>query len=290
MTWEEIIIQIRKQPEYADLVEKAYFDEDLALNVQRFKASEEYQETLNLIREFAPKASSLADIGSGNGISAVAFALDGFIVTAVEPDPSQTVGSGAIRQLKQKFELDQLNVVDTVGENLPFSDNSFDLVYIRQAMHHAQDLNRFLAEASRVLKPGGILLTIRDHVVFNENDKQWFLESHPLHKFYGGENAFSPAEYEQGMSKAGLKIIKKLRFFDSPINYFPMAKEAVEDHFSVARNNLVKALSARLPGFIASSSMVIWIYCLLRNVKLERRPDEQTFPGRMYSYIARKSS
>ncbi|MBL4583039.1 MAG: malonyl-ACP O-methyltransferase BioC [Pseudomonadales bacterium] len=42
-------------------------------------------------------------------------------------------------------------------ENIPFADNSFDLVYSSLVVQWCADLEAFFAEAKRVLKPGGIL-------------------------------------------------------------------------------------------------------------------------------------
>ncbi len=41
------------------------------------------------------------------------------------------------------------------AENLPFEDNSFDLVYSWGVLHHSPDTARAFAEVMRVLKPGG---------------------------------------------------------------------------------------------------------------------------------------
>lgn len=41
------------------------------------------------------------------------------------------------------------------AENLPFADGSFDVVYSYGVMHHSPNTERCLAEAWRVLKPGG---------------------------------------------------------------------------------------------------------------------------------------
>jgi len=41
------------------------------------------------------------------------------------------------------------------AENLPFADNSFDVVYSYGVMHHSPDTQRCLREAHRVLKPRG---------------------------------------------------------------------------------------------------------------------------------------
>ncbi len=80
MTWEETIQYIRTLPEYKELVEKAYFDEDLMLNVKRFSQSDEFKETITIINTYQPKANKILDIGCGNGISAINFALKGFEV------------------------------------------------------------------------------------------------------------------------------------------------------------------------------------------------------------------
>jgi ubiquinone/menaquinone biosynthesis C-methylase UbiE len=74
--------------------------------------------------------------------------MDGWSVTAVEPDASDLVGTGAIRRLAQNGNLD-ITVVENRGERLRFAGASFDLIYARQALHHAKDLDLFCAEMCR---------------------------------------------------------------------------------------------------------------------------------------------
>jgi SAM-dependent methyltransferase len=42
--------------------------------------------------------------------------------------------------------------------DIPFADNSFDVVYANQVFEHVRFLDRMLSECSRVLRPGGTLL------------------------------------------------------------------------------------------------------------------------------------
>jgi ubiquinone/menaquinone biosynthesis C-methylase UbiE len=289
MTWEETIKHIRTLPEFKMLVEKAYFEEDLPLNVERFRESEEFLETLALLSEYKSLDSTikLLDIGSGNGISSVAFALKGIKVDTVEPDPSETIGAGAIRKLKEHYLLTNMNVYQAFAEELKFPDNSYDIVYVRQCMHHAHDLKKFLLECSRVLKKGGILLTVRDHVVYNKQDKEWFLENHPLQKFYGGENAFSEDEYKAAIQEAGLTIKITLKHFESVINYFPLSKEIKESTES-KNQDFIDSVVQRKLGVLSKVKFIRRMAELYVESKVGKAYDETKIPGRVYTFIAIK--
>ena len=289
MNWHETIIYIRTKPEYKFLVEKAYFEEDLPLNVERFRNEEEFKETLILLKKYAPNAKNILDIGAGNGISSVAFALAGYNVTVVEPDASDTIGAEAIRILKKHYKLDNLEVFEAFAEEIKFPDGNFDVVYARQCMHHAYNLDKFVAESSRVLKKNGVFMTIRDHVVFDEKDKNWFLEMHPLQKFYGGENAFSPNEYQNAMKKAGLEVKQQVKHYESVINFFPAITEDIQNYIP-KQYQLRKESLERKIGFLANIPPFFQLYNLYLDYKIGKiqPPDEMNVAGRMYSYVATK--
>ena len=291
MTWEEIIIQIRSKPEYRELVELSYFEDDLVLNVERFRNSEEFIETLKILKDNCPagKILKLADIGAGNGVASIAFALEGFEVCSIEPDPSMTVGAGAIRKLKSKLHIDNLQVVEAWGESLPLNSCAFDVVYIRQAMHHAADLIKFVKEAARLILDQGVLLTVRDHVIYNEEDKQWFLRSHPLHQFYGGENAYTKEQYVEALTEAGLKIHRCYQHFDSVINYFPERKAVIEKKKLERKNFIEENFIKTIPYPFNRSKRLLKLYSKRAENKLGPVFDERKIPGRMISFISKKS-
>jgi ubiquinone/menaquinone biosynthesis C-methylase UbiE len=288
MNWHETIQVIRGQSEFDDLVRDAYFDPVLENNIERFGKGAEFLQTLQLIKKYAPNVKELLDIGAGNGISSINFALHGYNVTVVEPDSSDTVGANAIRKLVKSYQLDNVIIHEKFAEEINFPDESFDIVYVRQAMHHAYNLNSFIKEAARVLKKGGVLMTIRDHVIFNEMDKKAFLEIHPLHKFYGGENAFLPEEYKNAFTNAGLTIVKEIKYFESIINYFPQTDESVQALKEELYQNLKKSLRQKI-GIFSKLPFVFALYKMKNG--FNKNPDEyfeKMLPGRMYSYILRK--
>jgi ubiquinone/menaquinone biosynthesis C-methylase UbiE len=284
MNWEETILYIRSKNEFSAIVENSYLSEDLVDNVARYFISDEFNEILKYINS-NNSGLKLLDVGSGNGITAVAFALKGFDVTVVEPDNSETIGCGAIEYLKKHYKLSNLNILCGFCENMNLVESSFDIVFARQSMHHAYDLNGFVSEMSRVLKSGGIFLSIRDHVVFNEDDKNQFLSSHDLHKFYGGENAFSPIEYRTAIANAGLKLKNELKYYDSVINYYPKSEYEILNMHTYRVDKARKYLSNKF-GFF--SFLLTKIYCLKNGINVSSTYDESKVPGRMYSYVAIK--
>jgi ubiquinone/menaquinone biosynthesis C-methylase UbiE len=288
MKWHETIEYIRNKPEYGDLVREAYFDPVLKNNVARFGNGAEFHETLKLIKTYAPDAKTILDLGAGNGISTINFSLNGYEVTAIEPDPSDSVGSNAIRKLSAEYNLANIAVFECFAEDLDLPDESFDVVYARQAVHHAYDLGSFIKAAARILKKEGIMITVRDHVIFDEKDKNFFLEVHPLHKFYGGENAFTADEYKTAFRNAKLTLLKEIKYFDSPINFFPHTEESIGSLKKELYENLKKELKQKI-GFLSGLPFVFSLYKWKNG--FSKNSDsyfEKMVPGRMYTYIVRK--
>lgn len=286
MTWEDVIISARNNPEYHEVIRQSYLEEDLIENTERFRKSEEFAETCKILADHGePAGLNLLDIGCGNGISTVSFSIMGYNVTAVEPDKSVTVGTGAIQKLADHYNL-SLKILNGIGEQLDLPDNCFDIIYIRQTLHHASDLNKFLKECHRVIKKGGMILTVRDHVINGEKDKKWFLDSHPFHRFYNGENAFTLREYKQAFEDSGFSITRVIKHWDSVINYFPVS----EADYQVYPSNIKLALNEKLIqklGFIGRFSMVRWLFRFYRGY-YPSWYNEKLIPGRLYSFLAVK--
>lgn len=265
MTWEQAVHWLREQPEQAAMVRACYFDDPLLEAVKRYHAEGEWA----AVRALLPAAGGKAlDVGAGRGIASYALAADGWEVTALEPDPSQLVGHGAIEEIARATGL-PIRVVSERGERLPFPDDSFDVIHARQVLHHASDLEAMCRELVRVLKPAGTLLATREHVLSRPEDLPAFLASHPLHRLYGGENAFTLDQYLAALRQAGASIKRVLSPLESPINTFPASPDQVLEQAAAI---LRRPASGLAPGDVARASRML-----------------QT-PGRLFSFVCGKKN
>lgn len=73
--------------------------------------------------------------------------------------------------LAQEKKIDNLQTAGADAENMAFADQSFDLVTCRIAPHHFPDIPRFVSEAWRVLRPGGVFAVV-DNVVPSTGSKK----------------------------------------------------------------------------------------------------------------------
>lgn len=281
MSWEQAVEWLRQQPDQQALVEACYFDDPLLAAAERFAASAEWQATLALLPDGTQPGAAL-DLGAGRGISSYALAQAGWQVHALEPDPSPLVGGGAIRALAKQAGL-AITVVEDYGERLPFESATFDLVHGRQVLHHAADLPQLLREVARVLKPGGLFIATREHVLSRPGDLPAFLESHALHRFYGGENAFLLSEYTGAITGAGLTLQQVLSHFESVINYFPMPPAQVRQ---VVLAPLTQRVGWRLANWWTSDRHAAGRRRLAHWAAHTAHTNHT--PGRLYTFVAGK--
>ena len=243
MNWEEAVKQLKMQKNQQGLVKACFYDDPLIDAAKRYYESTEWKEVVDYLPK---KKGKVLDIGAGRGISSYALAKEGWSVTAIEPDPSKIVGAGAIKKLAGDSNLN-IKVVENWGEKLPFKDVSFDVVYMRQALHHAKNLVEFCKEAGRVLRSGGLFIATREHVIFKKGDLSVFLAKHPLHKLYGGENAFSLEEYRKAIEGSSIKLEHVLNTFESNINLYPRKNKYIPKKIAKAVGRIIK-----YPGMIYS--------------------------------------
>jgi len=109
---------------------------------------------VELAREVLPDGGTVLDIGAGTGSSALAFLKEGFEVIAVDGDPE------ALEIAASKDGADRIDFREGFSTDLDLADATVDAVNVSLLLHHLDDeaKARTLAEARRVLRPGGVLI------------------------------------------------------------------------------------------------------------------------------------
>ena len=103
-----------------------------------------------LTHELRPDLRVL-DLGCGEGRFTAEIASAGASVVGAD------VAQAAIDRARARSPELEFARVEIDGE-LPFADGAFDLVWASEVIEHVSDTARWLSEARRVLKPGGVLL------------------------------------------------------------------------------------------------------------------------------------
>ena len=122
--------------------------------------------------ELTPDTRAL-DIATGGGHTALAVAphVGRVTVTDLTPqmlDQAQTHLAGKGVANADYWLAD--------AEDLPFPDGSFELVTCRIAPHHFADVDRFVAEVSRVMRPNGVFMLV-DSVVPEDAELDAFINT-----------------------------------------------------------------------------------------------------------------
>jgi SAM-dependent methyltransferase len=138
----------------------------------------------------------VADIGCGEGYLTLEAARWARSVIGI--DRSESV-------LERASELAARRHVSNVAwkkgdlARLPLADASVDVALLSQALHHARDPRRAVAEAVRILRPGGRLLVLD----LREHDEAW------VRTRLGDRHlGFSPTQLETMLRDAGLTDIR----------------------------------------------------------------------------------
>ncbi|MFP5110456.1 class I SAM-dependent methyltransferase [Neobacillus sp. C211] len=181
----------------------------------------------------------LLDVATGGGHTANAFASCVKKVTALDLTPEMLVAA-------QKYILGNghQNVEFKVGdaEILPFPDGVFDIVTCRIAPHHFPDVNKFVEEVHRVLKPSGQFL-LDDNVVPEEEDYDLFYNTIEKWRDYSHFRAWKKSEWLRMLEISGFEIFEWHRF-EKTFHYEPWCN----------RMNLPEDEKDKLTQFILNAS------------------------------------
>ena len=128
-----------------------------------------------LARRYGKRGGKLLEIGSGMG-HLVGQLEDSFDTVGVD------VNHWAVKQSKDV--VDQTDLQTASAEELPFSDNSFDVVIIKHIVEHLPNPEKAITEIGRIIAPNGILILATpnlDSLLKPWKGKKWIGYQDPTH-------------------------------------------------------------------------------------------------------------
>ncbi len=138
--------------------------------------------------------STVLDLGCGPGLWLPRIVADGHRPVGVEPDPARAHEAGR-----------HAPVVVAEGAHLPMADATVGLVWCLHVLHHLEHPRSVLAEARRVLRPGGQLLlaeSVEDNPAIRLGRDLW-----PQWEGVPVRSRFRAAELADMVTSAGFEIV-----------------------------------------------------------------------------------
>ncbi len=220
------------------------------------------QAQIDLIEELlmwskVTSARNIVDVGCGIGGSTL-YLADKFQATARGITLSPVQASRATERAKEAGKTAEVEFQVADALNMPFEDNSFDLVWSLESGEHMPDKTLFLQECYRVLKPGGTAIVATwCHRPTNSlageltADEKRHLEE--IYRVYCLPYVISLPEYEAIARKIGYQNI---RTDDWSISVAPFWDVVIDSAFtSVAIIGLLRSGWKTIEGALSLSLM-----------------------------------
>lgn len=168
---------------------------------QLYRDSEAHREgeDLDLVVEWADGAVTALDVATGGGHVARRLREAGMNVVTVDSAPGM-----------------QPDVVSR-GEDLPFADESFDVVVCRVAAHHFGDVAKAVSEMARVSRDRVIVV---DNLFLDDDAEEADRVRDPSHV-----KNWSEGEWRGLFASAGLEV-DEVRLLEKPIEVEPWLERA----------------------------------------------------------------
>lgn len=124
-------------------------------------AESEVEEAIQQMLEAAPLGRML-DVGTGTGRMIELFAERSAQFTAIDNngDMLRLARAKLAELVPAKFASDRVEILLGDFNALPLADDCFDTILLHQVLHYGQNPERVIAEAARVLRPGGRIMIV----------------------------------------------------------------------------------------------------------------------------------
>lgn len=153
----------------------------------------------------------LLDFGCGFGVEAMLLAPHLRQITAIDLNQQKI---SVFKKLLSQTGIKNVLPLLADGQNLPFSENSFDFVFCNESLSHVSHIQKALGEIKRVLKSGGQIIVA--------DTKRW--NPYGLWMIYikrdFEENYFNTWTMKKLLAKAGYQNIRRVKYITAPRDPF----------------------------------------------------------------------
>ena len=157
----------------------------------------------NLVHMAQPESHwRVLDIATGGGHTALTFAP--FVASVVASDLTPAMLEQAAAHIRAK-NVHNVSYREAAATDLPFADESFELVTCRIAAHHFPDAQRFVHESARVLRPGGLLL-LQDQMLPAHRPSAAWIDNFERLRDPSHNCAYSETAWRAMFARAGLRV------------------------------------------------------------------------------------
>lgn len=153
--WYSLVSKLDRNAE-VQFMNYGYTSSDLKIDLSSKHEGNRYP--IQLYHQIASKANltgkDIIEVGSGRG-GGLAYLMESFTprsAVGVELNPE------AVSFCNKHYNLPGLTFTEANAEQLPFEDNSQDVVINVESSHRYANMQKFMSEVKRVLRPGGYFL------------------------------------------------------------------------------------------------------------------------------------
>lgn len=157
---------------------------------------------------YASKSENALDVATGGGHTANALAPIVHNVTAMDITPKMLT---AAEKFNKENGHSNVEFVEGDAEKMPFEDGTFDIVTCRIAPHHFPNIEDFIKEVYRVLKPGGRFM-LNDNVAPEKDTFDYFYNKVEKIRDYSHFRAWKKTEWLRMLEAENFEIHELHRF------------------------------------------------------------------------------
>ena len=190
------------------------------------KYEDAYEKSIERTKKLVEPEHNVLEIGCGTGIVTFGVADSVDKITAVDISPKMIK---VAREKADNYYSNNINFDVQDGCNLPYQDESFDVVLMFNLLHFLKEPALQIRESYRVLKKGGFLITATDCYGDQASLKVkiWLKLQTILNKvgIIPYLSNFERSDLVRLMKENGYQVIDKAILFEDPINYYLSLKK-----------------------------------------------------------------